>query len=493
MERRFAIIIGINDYSQKPLDYCVKDANDIANILERSCNFDSNDIRIIKSSETNPQTNLSTLLFKAIDSIVTDFSTGKDSLFFFYSGHGEKSDDGGVLKFHDDNIQLQNIIDEISIKLLPKHEFYVIDACYSGEKIKGIENEQNELDIITTNKFSLKSESFNILAATRYDQVATEKREFQNGILTHFFLEAINTIENYNQFGFISPDIISNYVRIKVSLEKYFDQIPYSLNKNSGTFPFALRDSIITESALVTNVTEELENTKRVISEAPTVFFHYRLTDAFPGVREIQWFKDNIAIEGLKRLFEEPFIFDSSKGKGVVTDPIWWFRGNSACPVERFEDMTDGRLLFNNWELNIKKVAVFNGSSYWNNIIYVETYADSPTELCELSSVEIEEAKQKRTYVSEYFGISEGRYIKPEQAEDGGGIINGQYYKFNQAETRYRFLTPYNFIIVAKFSPANTQEGNSLGTKYMDEILKGNLSFEDFVEEYELFYRHISD
>lgn len=496
MERRFAILMGINDYENDELDYCVKDVDDLKNALQLYCKFNINDIRIIPSSKVKPQKSLDKLLEKAIDSIEVDFTKKQDSLFFFFSGHGTRNTEGAVLKIHNIDFPLQKVIDLVASKLIPKHEFYVIDACYSGEKIKGkttsgdiIENE------ITSNRFSLKSESYNILAAARYDQKASEKSKYQNGLLTHFFLEALNFEPHYNKFGFLSSNTISEYVLLNVSVEREFEQIPYALNKISGTFPFAFKE--LNKFTNLQDQTNEKTESPPInlprITRAPTDYFHSKLVSAFPGVRGVEWFEGKVAIDGLKRFLKEPLKFEKAEGHGVTKDPIWWFRGYSALKVDRFHLLSNEKILLNSWELKIDKVGVFNGRAYWNNVIYVETLPDEPTNLYNRNKEETLQLVESYGYASDYFGYYEGRIIKPEQVEDGGGIIDGQYLEFENSEIGQRFITPYNFILVPKFSPANTREGNLLGNKYMNDILQGKRSFEEFISEYENFPRHQLD
>ena len=50
-ERRFAIIIGINDYDVKPLNFCVNDATAVADKLEEKCLFKKEDIFLITSEQ----------------------------------------------------------------------------------------------------------------------------------------------------------------------------------------------------------------------------------------------------------------------------------------------------------------------------------------------------------------------------------------------------------------------------------------------------------
>ncbi|PJO42905.1 caspase family protein [Lysinibacillus xylanilyticus] len=44
MPERYAILIGINDYSDKPLNYCVNDANEVAKTLIDRCLYKENNI-----------------------------------------------------------------------------------------------------------------------------------------------------------------------------------------------------------------------------------------------------------------------------------------------------------------------------------------------------------------------------------------------------------------------------------------------------------------
>jgi hypothetical protein len=43
-DRRFAILIGINDYQVKPLDFCIDDASAVDDILVDKCLFDRDDV-----------------------------------------------------------------------------------------------------------------------------------------------------------------------------------------------------------------------------------------------------------------------------------------------------------------------------------------------------------------------------------------------------------------------------------------------------------------
>ena len=135
--------------------------------------------------------------------------------------------DGSQLQFHSKKVYLKEIINKINDLIKPKHEFYLIDSCYSGEKIRGEEEITNEDKIFASNLLSLKSESFNILTASRHDQKAKEKSVFKNGTLTHYFLKVIKNPKNYGELGFLSPDAISSIVQVNLSLDENFEQINF--------------------------------------------------------------------------------------------------------------------------------------------------------------------------------------------------------------------------------------------------------------------------
>ncbi|MCC9073550.1 caspase family protein [Flavobacterium sp. F-65] len=499
MSQRFGILIGINDYLINPLDYCVNDVNKIEEVLIKNCQFDTNNLRIITSDNGSSNKDIESLFYNAVDNISRDFRQNEDSIFFFFSGHGVHHEEATLL-FHSKEITVSQIYAKIKDKLNPKNQFLVFDACHSGEKIKSAVDEDffKELD---WNKLSSKSENKTIIAASRFDQKATEKKIFQNGTLTHYFLKAIITKQNYNDLGFITPSVIADYVRREVSLDKNFNQIPYTNSIDIGSYPFAFSKYLeigykpleITEIKREETNKEKNVNEKTIIRTAPTVFFIEKLSKAFPGIRGLKWFVGKPATDGLKRFLLGPLRFDEAKDYGVFADPIWWFRGGSALPVAKFEDLGNDKILLNNDELIIDKIAVFNSSSYYSSFIYIQVTADVPSGASEISSEDIERQVKSMGYCYESFGIYKDHVVTSEEYEDGAAIINGEYTELTDCKFRHRYLSKYNIILVPKSSPHNTREGNLLGTEYMNSILKEERTIEQFAKEYELLPRNHMD
>lgn len=111
MDRRFAIIIGINNYNKSPLNYCVKDANDIAEILEKRCRFNKDDIFIITSSDTSPISDISGHFDQALSSINGGLKLNEDSIFFYFAGHGHYHFSQSALLFHDTYVEIAIIFE----------------------------------------------------------------------------------------------------------------------------------------------------------------------------------------------------------------------------------------------------------------------------------------------------------------------------------------------------------------------------------------------
>lgn len=54
-EKRFAILVGINDYSDSPLSYCVNDALSMQQILTNKCGFEKDRVKVIISTKEEPK------------------------------------------------------------------------------------------------------------------------------------------------------------------------------------------------------------------------------------------------------------------------------------------------------------------------------------------------------------------------------------------------------------------------------------------------------
>ncbi|OFY50206.1 MAG: hypothetical protein A2Y87_11030 [Bacteroidetes bacterium RBG_13_46_8] len=135
----YALIIGINEY-QDPnlsnLDYPVKDAESLRNILETRYLFDEENIIFLVNATRSEINNALDILARKI--------TREDNLLIFYAGHGwwdEKADIGYWLpkdakrEYKADWFRNSTLCDYIR-EINSKHTLLITDACFGGSIFK---------------------------------------------------------------------------------------------------------------------------------------------------------------------------------------------------------------------------------------------------------------------------------------------------------------------------------------------------------------------
>lgn len=239
-----------------------------------------------------------------------------------------------------------------------------------------------------------------------------------------------------------------------------------------------------TENNPESETTETEKEIETEIREAPTVFFHHRFCDAFPGFnagyREFRSKRD--IINRLKILLASPLTFDKGDGYGIDSTPIWWFRGSSAMHIKRFEVLKRRRILLDYDELIIDKVIAHRGHSYYQDFVYLECKADKATGLYEHNQLTLENFFNEGKEYKEEYGILKNRFISRQDYDDGSTILNGKPVKTIGAELRSRTLIKYNFIICAKFAPYNCDEFSRNSKEYFRQLLKKQITFDEFAQ-----------
>jgi len=272
--------------------------------------------------------------------------------------------------------------------------------------------------------------------------------------------------------------VLSFLVRALLNKPK-LKSINHSLNKSLEEFP----NENDTQTETKDKIDEDEKNTnKLVISKAPTVFFHERICDAFPGVESYKWIEDPYtAIERLSILLQNPVFFDEHSGYGTTSDPIWWFRGTAGLYIRKFERIDGTHCLIDNYLINISRIAVVRRGSYYQDFIYIETTFDEPTGLYDNKEA-IEDYRKKWGFYSEEYGLFNDILISRQEYDDGVAEINGTLVNTEEAELRVRYLTPYNFIITSKFSPYNSKEFCRKSEEYFNGLIREKIEFQNFLD-----------
>lgn len=236
-ERRFAIIIGINDYENSPLNFCVNDAKAVAQILESKCRFKKEDIYLITSDKKKSIKDISGHFNNALSTIQYKLKPLEDSVFFFFAGHGRYFYENSGLQFQDSFVEISFIFDLIN-NLQPKYQCYVIDACESGGKVltRNLKNDN------LINKYLSKSTGILFMYASTENETAKEFSDINHGLFTYYFLSAINNSEIYDKEGVLTPNRIQDFIARETQKESDFKQTPVIENRTVGYYPFAFQN-----------------------------------------------------------------------------------------------------------------------------------------------------------------------------------------------------------------------------------------------------------
>ncbi|WP_423736524.1 caspase family protein [Chitinophaga caseinilytica] len=232
-DRRFAILIGICDYPNDPLDYPSKDVLDMRHIFVEHCSVEDNDIYKIVSERKSPNPSIWSSFINVIGSIRKEFSPGSDSIFFYFSGHGVPGESTTV-DWLSEKVTIERIFSEIN-DLSPRNQVYFFDSCYSGAGMW----DEKEKSQLAFHYNSITSHGYNILCACSKDQKAKESRHLQNGKFTKFLVDTVSNKGNYDANGLLTINRLFHLVDGFLKANTDFQQTPFQQIKNVGDYPLA--------------------------------------------------------------------------------------------------------------------------------------------------------------------------------------------------------------------------------------------------------------
>lgn len=170
-----ALVVGIDEYPNSPLQGCVNEANAVAELLKTNGSGAPNfDVR----QETNVGTKAEFM------SLLEELFSGEaDVALLYFSGHGSDAASGYLVtpdyNGHDLGVPMDYIIDQAN-KSKCKNKIIILDCCYSGKIGESY---------TTQSKESVLGAGVTIMTASSRDQASIE--ENGEGIFTKLFLQAL--------------------------------------------------------------------------------------------------------------------------------------------------------------------------------------------------------------------------------------------------------------------------------------------------------------
>ncbi len=220
--KRWAIVVGINEYTDKdisPLQKARNDAKLIAQILEEQGQFEEVHLMTDDISPKSPLYPTRAHIEAKIDHVL-DYSTPVDTILFFFSGHGisDSSGNGYLLSVDTSidkslitSIQVNDIMRKIKSRNVSKSILF-LDACrdLSSSNAKGFAKEGFKSEKYASGDIPVTFFS----TSTGYYSYEDPKSNF--GVFTKYLAHGMEGKADANQDGIVTFSELEEFVRAGV-------------------------------------------------------------------------------------------------------------------------------------------------------------------------------------------------------------------------------------------------------------------------------------
>ena len=257
-----ALIIGIDKYcTVSPLEYAVKDATAVVEILKFRFGFPEDNIIILINKDATRSEIMANYMAFANSDIEND-----DRILFFFAGHGHtqtgrRGEIGFLVPYDGDINNLSTLIrwDDLTrnAELIPaKHILYVMDACYGGLAITRALPPGSMRFL----KDMLQRYSRQVLTAGKANEVVSDSGGPIPGhsVFTGHFIQGLEG-NAATEDGVITANGVMSYVYEKVAKDPYSQQTPhYGYLDGDGDFIFNASIPILSKLTDVDDINKDI-------------------------------------------------------------------------------------------------------------------------------------------------------------------------------------------------------------------------------------------
>lgn len=198
MANRKALIVGIDNYPGNPLNGCVNDAMEIANLLESNSDGSPNfDVKLENNVSTKAE------LLELLNDL---FLVGDSEIaLFYFSGHGTDDLNGKLVTPDHYGMDLGiSMIDILSManKSNSRNKIIILDCCFSGK--------MGESGIFDS-KGSVLGEGVTIMTASHRNEYSIEDGRTGHGVFTYLLIQGLKGGAS-DVTGRITPASLYSYV-----------------------------------------------------------------------------------------------------------------------------------------------------------------------------------------------------------------------------------------------------------------------------------------
>jgi len=253
-DNSWALIIGIDKYENvQHLNYAVKDAESIQDILVNTFNFPEGNITLLKNKDATKQN-----IIQAFSDITTK-AEESDRVLIYFAGHGDTDDlpEGGEMGYllpvngNNENLYISSIgmdeLKKISLMSKAKHLLYLVDACYGGIATigsRGLDSKTtpNYIEKITKNK------SRQIITAGGRGEQVIEKSEWGHSAFTLNLNRGLKDGNaDMDADGYITANELGLFLKKKVTIDSENQQTPQygRMTSQEGEFVFVYSENTV--------------------------------------------------------------------------------------------------------------------------------------------------------------------------------------------------------------------------------------------------------
>ena len=258
--KRLAVVIGINlfqDGRWNALQYAVKDAQDLAAVLQDPRHGRFDEIRLL----TAPEETTKAQILRVMRDIAQQNLSAQDTVVLYISAHGTlgRGPDGRLRQYlvaHDSRfdevpataIDLDDLKSEFN-RLKSRKKVMVFAFCHSGQgKSRLDEILHSDLSRMKSSFFvkplEAVSEATVVLTASAWGETASEDPSLQNDIYTHFLIDGIKGHDR-NGDGAVTVSEAHDYAKEQTYYYTQGMQRPSMESAILGTDPIVLSGKVV--------------------------------------------------------------------------------------------------------------------------------------------------------------------------------------------------------------------------------------------------------
>jgi tetratricopeptide (TPR) repeat protein len=241
-EKKYALIIGISNYNDLlSLELCKNDAEELFGVLSKQ------EYEISENHKLIGQVTSDTMRDTIYDFFDYDYIKPKDTLLFYFSGHGLPDGTGRHYLAPSDIDKNRPgkkgiAFDELEYwieRCKSSRILTILDCCFSGAAgLEGLKDDDTSLakkarEVL--DKQIKESEGRCILASSLAYQQSIIKKDLGHSLFTYYLLEGLKGKEEcVDSNGYVTADLLGNYVYNKILEEPKQLQKPIKKSKASG-------------------------------------------------------------------------------------------------------------------------------------------------------------------------------------------------------------------------------------------------------------------